>query len=377
MANAIALAKLYEPLLQEAYGKELITSVIEGGQLVAPMKGALANEVYVPKIALEGLGNYSKSSGYPAGDISVEWVPFQLQYDRGKKFAIDVVDDFESMKVAGANAMGQFVRFGVVPEVDAIRFAKWASGSKTANRAYATLSTGANLVAAIDAGIVKLDEASVPAEGRILFLTPAMYSLLKAATWEKRMYVASDASIGKDVVMFDNMRVIKVPQNRFYSQCTTGDDGYTNSGAQLNFMILHPTAVFAVTKHTAIKTAEPDVTIDAMRFAYRLYHDAFVVPNHEDGIYVHSKTSLVTNATPVITVDDDETTSPDFTITCSTAGVSIYYTTDGTTPTSASTAYSSKVTLSTAGTYTVKAIAIKSGNNDSAVASKTVTVTES
>lgn len=377
MANAIALAKLYEPLLQEAYSRELITSVIEGGQLVSPMKSALANEVYVPKMALEGLGDYSKSSGYPSGDITVEWVPFTLQYDRGKKFAIDVVDDMESMKVAGANAMGQFVRFGVVPEVDAIRFARWSSGSKVANRAYATLSSGANLVSAIDAGTVKLDEASVPSDGRILFLTPAMYSLLKGAVWEKRMYVNGTDSIGKEIVMFDSMRVIKVPQGRFYSQCTTGSDGYTNSGAQLNFMIVHPSAVFAVTKHTALKTKDPDADMDAMRFAYRLYHDGFVVPNHEDGIYVHSKTSLVTNATPVITVDDDETTSPDFTITCSTAGVSIYYTTDGTTPTSASTAYSSKVTLSTAGTYTVKAIAIKSGNNDSAVASKTVTVTES
>ena len=375
MANAIALAKLYEPLLQEAYNRELITSVIEGGQLVAPMRGALANEVYVPKMALEGLGDYSKSNGYPAGDITVEWVPFQLQYDRGKKFALDVVDDMESMKVAGANAMGQFIRFGVVPEVDAIRFARWSSGSKVANRAYATLSTGSNLVAAIDAGIVKLDEASVPSDGRILFLTPAMYSLLKAATWEKRMYINSDSSIGKDVVMFDSMRVIKVPQARFYSQCTTGDDGYTNSGAQLNFMIVHPSAVFAVTKHTALKSAEPDATIDAMRFAYRIYHDGFIVPNHEDGIYVHSKTSLVTNATPVFDVDDNNTTSPDFTLTCSTAGVTMYYTTDGTTPTSASTAYSSKVTLTTAGTYTVKAIAIKSGNNDSAVASTTITVT--
>ena len=377
MANAIALAKLYEPLLQEAYSRELITSVIEGGQLVAPMKSALANEVYVPKMALEGLGEYSKTNGYPDGDISVEWVPFQLNYDRGKRFSLDVVDDMESMKVAGANAMGHFVRFGVVPEVDAIRFARWATGSKVANRAYATLSTGSNLVSAIDAGTTALDNASVPSDGRILFLTPAMYSLLKGAVWEKRMYVDGKDSIGRAVVMFDNMRVIKVPENRFYSGCTVGSDGYTNSGAQLNFLIIHPSAVFAVTKHTALKAKDPDTDMDAMRFAYRMYHDAFVVPNHEDGIYVHSKTSLVTVATPTITVDDDNTTSPDFTLATSTAGASIYYTTDGTKPTAESTAYSSKVTLSTAGTYTVKAIAIKSGCNDSAVASKTVTVTES
>lgn len=51
-------------------------------------------------------------------------------------------------------------------------------------------------------------------------------------------------------------------------------------------------------------------------------------------------------------------------------GASIYYTTDGTTPTSASTAYSTAVTLSS--TTTVKAIAIKDGVSSS-VTTKTFT----
>lgn len=377
MANAIAMAKLYEPLLQEAYKTGVISGIFEDSALVSTMRSALANEVYVPKMVMEGLGNYNRTNGYPTGDITIEWVPFVLQQDRGKKFAVDVVDDMESMKIAGAHAMGQFMTHQVIPEVDAYRFAKWAQGSKSANRAYATLSTGANLVSAIDAGIVKMDDAEVPSEGRILLLTPSMYSKLKAAVWDKRMYLSRDENINKDVVMFDNMRVVKVPANRFYSECTLGTTGYTNAGTALNFMIIHPSAVFAVTKHTALKTAEPDVDVDAMRFAYRLYHDAFVVPNHEDGIYVHSVNALTTVATPTITVDDDSTTSPDFTIATDTASASIYYTTDGTTPTSASTAYNGKVTLTTAGTYTVKAIAMKDGMNNSAVASKTVTVTES
>jgi hypothetical protein len=52
------------------------------------------------------------------------------------------------------------------------------------------------------------------------------------------------------------------------------------------------------------------------------------------------------------------------------AGADIYYTTDGTTPTSESTKYTSAVTLSA--TTTVKAVAIKSGIS-SAVVSKTFT----
>lgn len=60
-------------------------------------------------------------------------------------------------------------------------------------------------------------------------------------------------------------------------------------------------------------------------------------------------------------------------LACDTNGASIYYTTDGSTPTSASTAYnpSTKITLSA--TTTIKAIATKNGMTDSDVASKTYT----
>ena len=59
------------------------------------------------------------------------------------------------------------------------------------------------------------------------------------------------------------------------------------------------------------------------------------------------------------------------TITCATDGATIYYTTDGSTPTSSSTAYSSAVSITQ--TTTLKAIAIK-GDDESSVASATYTL---
>jgi DNA-binding beta-propeller fold protein YncE len=59
-------------------------------------------------------------------------------------------------------------------------------------------------------------------------------------------------------------------------------------------------------------------------------------------------------------------------ITDSTSGAAIYYTTDGSTPTTASTAYSGAITV--AETETVKAIASAKGYNDSEVASTAYTI---
>ena len=55
------------------------------------------------------------------------------------------------------------------------------------------------------------------------------------------------------------------------------------------------------------------------------------------------------------------------TISCATEGAKIYYTTDGNDPTAESTAYTEAISVTPP--MTLKAIAVKSGMNDSAVAS--------
>ncbi len=80
--------------------------------------------------------------------------------------------------------------------------------------------------------------------------------------------------------------------------------------------------------------------------------------------------SASTVATPVISGASPFETTTSVTISCATSGASIYYTTDGSTPTAESTPYTEAIALSD--TTTVKAIAV-SGSDSSAVASRTFT----
>jgi len=69
------------------------------------------------------------------------------------------------------------------------------------------------------------------------------------------------------------------------------------------------------------------------------------------------------------------TSAQTVTVSDTTAGATIYYTTDGTTPTTASTVFSTPITV--ASTKTVKAIAAASGFSNSAVATAAYTITSS
>lgn len=83
-----------------------------------------------------------------------------------------------------------------------------------------------------------------------------------------------------------------------------------------------------------------------------------------------------TVATPTFTPADGTTfeDEQEISISCATTGATIYYTTDGGEPTTSSTSYNAPFTITE--TTTVKAIAVKSGMTNSAVASATYTKSE-
>ena len=99
---------------------------------------------------------------------------------------------------------------------------------------------------------------------------------------------------------------------------------------------------------------------------YNFYLDLFV---KTEGI----EPPMPTVATPTFTPEAGTyTEEQNVSITCATEGADIFYTTDGTEPTASSTPYTGPFIVSE--TTTVKAIATKTGYNNSAIASATYTI---
>ena len=289
MANNIALFKKYVPLLDEVYKNAALTSVLDSDATLA-QAGANANEIIIPKISMDGLGDYSRNDGYTNGDVTLTNETVKFNYERGRMFSVDAMDDEETAGVAYGKLASEFIRTKVAPEGDAFRFATYA-GTEGISKvsAGATLSTGDAVVAALRAATNKMDEDEVPYEDRILFITPTVKGLVDDLDTTKSKEVLSRFS-----------QVVLVPQTRFYTaiDLKSGKEGETAGGyaknasaKDINFMVIHKAAVMQYNKHIAPKVIAPDVNqnADAWKFGYRKYGLADVYENKVAGIYLHHK----------------------------------------------------------------------------------------
>ena len=289
MANSIQLAKVYTNLLDEVYKNSALTAVLESDASLA-RQGANANEIVIPKLSMDGLADYSRNSGYVNGDVTLNWETVQFNYERGRMFSVDNMDNEETQNIAFGRLAGEFIRAKVVPELDAFRFAKYASvvGAGTATGA---LATGADVIAALRTATSAMDEAEVPMEDRHLFITPTLLGLVEDMdTTKSKEVLARFASI------------TKVPQTRFYSAIELLDGkspseekgGYKKAegAADLNFEIIHKPATLQFTKHAVPKVISPELNqdADAWKYGYRNYGLCDTYENKAAGIYVHKKT---------------------------------------------------------------------------------------
>jgi hypothetical protein len=122
-----------------------------------------------------------------------------------------------------------------------------------------------------------------------------MYGTLKGEV--NRVIVNEESGVNRAIEYFDGMQVVTVPVGRFNTAVTLKDGstsgqtdgGYTASGKAINFMIVHPSAVWQTIKHESPRIFAPDVnqSADAWLFQYRVYHDCGVLENKTNGIYLH------------------------------------------------------------------------------------------
>ena len=296
VSNSVGLSSTYLPILDEIYKAESKTAILDTAQ-DRVYYDPKSHSFYLFEIDMVGNADYSRNDGFVRGDVTAQWHAYAPQYDRGRQFAIDRMDDAEAQGMVLPSLGSEYLRTKAIPETDAIRFRDYSKNAADSMKTAESISTGSAAVAAIDLGVEKLDDAEVPYEGRILFVNPTMYRLLKSGI--TRYTMNGENGIDYNVEMYNDMRVITVPKGRFNTAITLaqptahdGAGGYTATGSTINFMIIHPSAIMQANCFTEPRIFSPAVNQQAQGWLwdFRQYHGAWVKHQKTNGIYVNAPT---------------------------------------------------------------------------------------
>lgn len=289
MPNSIVLAKNYVPLLDEVYQRESVTSDLTGDPAMA-RAGANAREIVYPQIAVTGLGDYDRNSGYTQGTVDLKWVSTEYNYDRGAKLSVDAMDNQETYNLAFGMAGAELMRTKVAPEADAFTFATLAGIDGISKGEAKTLADAAAFLQELLEAKNKMDNDEVPEEGRILYATPNLLNGLLMMDSYKSKEILAQFTVKKPV-----------PQGRFYTAIdlldgrTAGEEAghykKAEAGKEINFMIIHKPAIIKHDKHVVSNvipaSANPDADADIVK--YRKYGLVDAYKNKVAGIYLSHK----------------------------------------------------------------------------------------
>lgn len=307
MANVLEYAKIFQTELDKQVVAGATSGWMEVNSNLVKYNGG--NEIKIPKISMDGMGDYSREDGFVSGSVSLEFQTMTLTQDRGRTFQLDRMDVDETNFIATAGTvMGEFQRTKVIPEIDAYRYSKIAALAIAKGKATGGYTPAvADILAKIKADIVAIQDIAgdIPL---VITLSHTTANILSSSSEIQRQLSVLDFQQGgvtTKVSSIDSNPIIKVPSARlktayvFNDGTTAGQTagGFVPDGAakNINWIICPRSVPIAVSKTDNPRIFDPAINqkADAWKIDYRKYHDLWIQDNQFDLIKVNIKEALV------------------------------------------------------------------------------------
>lgn len=279
----IELVTQYQPYVDEMFTKESKKSLVTNQSL--SWTGAHTVKVY--KVGTADMQDYDRngetgtSSRYgEVQGLNATTEEFTLRKDRSFTFAIDRLDTDETGgALTAATALARQMREKVIPEVDKYTYQKMAEGAGTIYKE--VVNTNSLYITICNANMA-LDELDVPEEGRVLFLNPTLYSMLKSdGTLRLQSDVGTEMRKKGVIAELDGTLIVKV------SDKVMPDIEEDGVKYHVPFMLCHPCATVAPTKLESYKTHQDPPGINGDLVEGRIVYDAFVLKNKKNAILAY------------------------------------------------------------------------------------------
>lgn len=275
---AINLVTKFSPLVDEKFTAESKTSIVTNKDY--DFIGIHSLKIY--SVGVAEMNDYGRNTDGTARygtvkDLSTETQEVSMEKDRSFTFAIDKMDEDETLGALNAgSALARQLREVVIPEVDKYTYEKMATNAGTTKEETITKE---NAYAAILAGTETFDEKMIPTEGRVVTTQPKFYSLLKQdknAVLETE--IGQNMRIKGVIANMDGVTIQKVPS--------------TMLPKNTNFILSHKVATTQAVKLAEYKIHTDVVGVSGSVVEGRIYYTAFVRNNKKGAIYL-SKTATM------------------------------------------------------------------------------------
>lgn len=292
MAN-VNYAELYATALQQRFAQGLSFFELYNTRNNNTVKWTSAKTIQIPKITVGGFKDVDRDQITQfARRADNQWEPKTLQHDREFSTLVDPQDvDETNMALTIANITKVFNDEQKIPEMDKYMASKlYAEYLATGKTPDTTALTAANVLSVFDTFMAEMDDAEVPQEGRILYVTPAVHVLLKQAQEFQRLHIisgsASNGMVNRNVYSLDDVTIKRVPSSRMKTLYNFTDGAVPDAAAkQINMILVHPDAVIAPQKYEFVSLDEPSARTGGKYLYYeRKYWDVFLIAAKADGV---------------------------------------------------------------------------------------------
>ena len=261
-----------------------------------------AKTIEIPSITTSGRVDADRDTiAFAQRNYSNKWETKTLENERKWSTLVHPMDiDQTNMVATIANITKVFNEEQKFPEMDAYTISKiysdWttsiagdnAHGAYTGKTADTTTLTTSNILGVFDDLMLKMDNARVPANGRLLYVTYETRNMLKNAQNISRSIDVSSGpnAIDRRVSRLDEVQIIGVPATLMKTAYDFTSGWAVDSNAdQINMMLIHPLAVITPVSYTFSQLSAPSALSEGKYVYYEeSFEDVFILNNKADAI---------------------------------------------------------------------------------------------
>lgn len=280
----------YLQALQQKFAAQLSFNALYNSPNNANIRFVNAKTIQIPRLSVGGFVDVDRDTvGEFSRRVDNDWETKTLEHDREFRTLVDPMDiDETNMALSIANITSVFNDEQKIPEMDKYMASKlYAEYTDLGGEPVEADVTADNILAQFDTLMEKMDEAEVPQEGRIMYVTPKVNTALKTAQG-RALVAANNGTLNRSIYDIDSVTIEVVPTSRMKTMYNFTDGAVADESAgQITMILIHPSAVISPMKYEFVSLDQPSARTGGKYLYYeRKYWDVFLVENKLAGVEI-------------------------------------------------------------------------------------------